>query len=261
LGHLARPPLDAQLHRLEFRDSGGQQRRWWFDPDATRKQYDKPAVTGSRHIFIRGHIPVVMLEHVRGLGRKGQIVNVKRGYARHHLVPKGLAVFGTWENIDMYADPALVEDPALKARVASERGRLPFDWVDEIRLRFVRWAREDDLQIFLEPVTVWDVLETLSAKHELDLLPGNLDMPENGLCLVGTHEVPVRIAFRSPETAAGRYTIQIEGVSQQSQQDELRHEEMAKAVADSIAYQLPQRGGATAGVEEDSEDEFDDAGD
>lgn len=75
------------------------------------------------------------------VGVKGQIVHVKRlravisgpsaprrGYARHHLVPNGLAAFGTWENIDMHADPGLIEDPTLKARVATQRGQLPFDW-------------------------------------------------------------------------------------------------------------------------------------
>merc|ERR1712113_1350845 len=144
---------------------------------------------------------VVMLSSVRGVGRKGQIVNVKRGFARHHLVPKGLAVFGTWENIDSYADPTLVEDATLKARVQAERGRLPFDWVDDIRLKFVRWAREDNLASLLEPITMWDLLEEVSENHELDLLPGNVDMPEGGISDVGTHQVPVRIAFRNPESA------------------------------------------------------------
>lgn len=235
-----------------------QQRRWWHDHDARRNTYDKPAVTGAKYVFVRQHVPVVLLENVRGLGSRGQIVNVKRGYARHHLVPKGLAVFGTWENIDLHADPSLVEDPALKARVASERGRLPFDWVDDVRLRFVRWAREDEAQTLVEPIDVWDVLEALSAHHELDLLPGSLDFPEGGIYQVGIHEVPVRMAFRNPEMAAGRYTIRIDAVSQQSQQDELRREEMAKAVADSIRFQLPQRGGAADASDEEEDDEFGD---
>lgn len=231
-----------------------QQRRWWYDVDANRRSqsWDKPAVTGTKYVFIRQHVPMVMLQNVRGLGKKGQIVNVKRGYARHQLVPKGLAVFGTWENIDAYADPALVEDPALKARVASERGRLPFDWVDDVRLEFIRWAREDELNTLLEPITVWDILQSLSTDHELDLLPGNLDLPEDGIARVGDHQVPVKIPFRSPDMAAGRYTISVSAIAQQSLQEELRREEMAKAVKESIRFQLPQKGGAVRGrTEED----------
>eukprot|EP00405_Crypthecodinium_cohnii_P018573 CAMPEP_0206464990 /NCGR_PEP_ID=MMETSP0324_2-20121206/27551_1 /ASSEMBLY_ACC=CAM_ASM_000836 /TAXON_ID=2866 /ORGANISM="Crypthecodinium cohnii, Strain Seligo" /LENGTH=296 /DNA_ID=CAMNT_0053937739 /DNA_START=50 /DNA_END=940 /DNA_ORIENTATION=+ len=233
-----------------------QQRRWWFDPDATKRNHDKPAVTGSSYVFIKAHVPVVLLDNVKGLGKSGQIVHVKRGYARHFLVPKGLAVFGTWENIDAYADPELMEDPAMKARVASQTGRLPFDWVDEIELRFVRWTREDDSAVLVDPISIWDVLEALSTDHELDLLPTNISMPEQGFTRSGHHEVPVRIAFRNPETASGRYTVKINAVSQQSLQDEMAKEEMAKAVADRSRFKIQQRGGAMD-FETDSEEEED----
>merc|ERR1712224_349765 len=162
------------------------QRRWWYwDPDASRKNWDKPAICYSEHVWIKQQVPCVMLESVPGIGKKGQIVHLKRGYARHVLVPKGQAVFGTWENIDMYADPALVEDPSMKARVASARGRLPFDWVDELKVRFVRWAREDEADVLLEPINQWDLLRELSDRYELDLLPGNLDFPDGGISTTG----------------------------------------------------------------------------
>merc|ERR1719223_2009168 len=111
-------------------------------------------MTGTKHVYVKNHIPVVLLETLRGLGMKGQIVHVKRGYARHQLIPKGRAVLGTWE-----------------------------------------------------------ILEELSAEHELDLLPANLDVPEDGFSDVGEHEISVRVAFRSPEMAAGRYTIPAQLVS------------------------------------------------
>eukprot|EP00927_Polykrikos_kofoidii_P072719 TRINITY_DN68802_c0_g1_i1.p1 TRINITY_DN68802_c0_g1~~TRINITY_DN68802_c0_g1_i1.p1 ORF type:complete len:299 (-),score=39.96 TRINITY_DN68802_c0_g1_i1:165-1016(-) len=227
------------------------QRRWWYDVDAGLKHRDKPAISRSRHIFVRNHVPVVLLDTVRGLGKKGQIVNVKRGYARHHLVPKGLGLFGTWENIDLYADPTLIDDPSLQARLASTRGRLPFDWVDEIKVQFIRWAREDNLEYLLEPVTVWDLLEELSEKCELDLLPGNVDLPENGFDRAGIHDVPVRIPFRSADVASGRYTLRAEVLTRQSQEDLLRVEEMTRAVEQSRRFELPQRAQRIGGGEGD----------
>lgn len=188
-------------------------------------------------MWIKNQIPVVLLQNVKGVGQKGQIVHVKRGYARHTLVAKGLAAFGTWENIDMYADPKLIDDPVIKARAFSDKGRLPFDWVDEVELRFIRQARQDQLSILLEPVTVWDILEELSANHDLDLLPSNLEMPES-LVAMGKHEVPVRIAFRNPETTAGRYTIRVELVSLQTQQEEVRKQEMQKQLEEHGRFQL-----------------------
>lgn len=235
--------------------------RWWYDVDASRKKYDKPAVTGSQYVWIRMQVPVVMLQDVRGLGKKGQIVEVKRGFARHNLVPKGLAVFATWENIDMYADPHLVDDPTLKARVASERGRLPFDWVDEIKLSYVRWTREDDSGILVAPVTVWDILETLSNEHQLDCVPGNVTIPEDGFNQVGHHEIPLRIPVRNPDAAAGKYNVSLEIISQQSLLEEMRRLEMTKAVEGTMKFQLKTRGTAVAEAEysEDDEDSEHDA--
>lgn len=243
----------APLDRGSGPGGAAAQRRWWWDVDASRKgAYDKPAVTGSKHVFVKQHVPCVMLETVKGIGKKGQIVHVKRGYARHNLVPKRLAVFGTWENIDMYADPELVEDPTLRGLAATARGRLPFDWVDEIRLRFVRWARDDDLSVLRDPITVWDVLAELSSGHDLDLLPSNVDLPSGHISGTGVHEVPVRISFRNPESAAGKYTIRVDAVSHQSLEVDLRREEMARAVAEGMRFSLPQRGGAVA-LEADEE--------
>ncbi len=34
-------------------------------------------------------------------GHSAALRRARRGYARHRLVPKGLAAFGTWENIDV----------------------------------------------------------------------------------------------------------------------------------------------------------------
>jgi len=221
---------------------------WYWDVDANRKNRDKPAMTSPHfaHVFLAGQIPVVLLDTVRGVGRKGQIVSVKRGYARHHLVPKGLAVLGTWENIDMYADPTFVDDPTMQGRVGRERQRLPFDWVGELRLRFQCWAMEDQLDTLAEPLTVWEVLEELSQAYELDLLPGNIDVPEGGYTKVGVYEVDVRVPFRDPERAVGRYSILVEIVSEQSLLEERRRDAMAKAAKESARFTLLQRASSQA---------------
>merc|ERR1712187_964812 len=122
-------------------------------------------------------------------------------------------------------------------------------------------ARDDSATTLLEPITVWDILEHLSDDHELDLLPGNVDMPEDGMASIGMYEVPVRVAFRNPEAAAGRYTLRVEVLSQQSQEAMMRQQEMARAVEQSRRFELPQRalpggsGGQDIGFDEDDEDE------
>ena len=45
---------------------------------------------------------VILLEDVRGLGKKGEVVNAKAGHARNFLFPRKLAIEGTKENIKQW---------------------------------------------------------------------------------------------------------------------------------------------------------------
>jgi large subunit ribosomal protein L9 len=42
---------------------------------------------------------VILTEDVQNLGRSGEVVNVKPGYGRNYLIPRGLAVLATTKNI------------------------------------------------------------------------------------------------------------------------------------------------------------------
>lgn len=44
---------------------------------------------------------VILVESVNHLGRSGDLVTVKAGFARNYLVPKGLAMMATKENIEI----------------------------------------------------------------------------------------------------------------------------------------------------------------
>jgi len=45
---------------------------------------------------------IVLLKDIEGLGFQGQEINVKRGYARNHLIPKNFAVLATKENKEKF---------------------------------------------------------------------------------------------------------------------------------------------------------------
>ena len=44
---------------------------------------------------------VILVESVIGLGRAGEVVSVKAGYGRNYLIPRGIAVFSSPENMAM----------------------------------------------------------------------------------------------------------------------------------------------------------------
>ena len=60
---------------------------------------------------------VILLKDVNGLGKAGELVNAKTGYARYYLLPNGLALEGTPKNIKDWEQQ--VED--LKAKNEQER--------------------------------------------------------------------------------------------------------------------------------------------
>ena len=42
---------------------------------------------------------VILLDHIEKLGRKGEVVSVKRGFARNYLIPRGFALYATPQNM------------------------------------------------------------------------------------------------------------------------------------------------------------------
>jgi len=45
------------------------------------------------------HINVVLTEDLANLGKSGELVRVRPGYARNYLIPRGLAISATAENV------------------------------------------------------------------------------------------------------------------------------------------------------------------
>ncbi len=46
---------------------------------------------------------MVLREDLEGKGKKGEIIEVKPGFARNYLYPTSRAVYATPENVEMYA--------------------------------------------------------------------------------------------------------------------------------------------------------------
>ncbi|MDP3559163.1 MAG: 50S ribosomal protein L9 [Legionellaceae bacterium] len=64
---------------------------------------------------------IVLLENVKNLGKLGEVVRVKAGYARNFLVPEKKAVFATVENLkQVELNRVLLEEKAQKVRAAAE---------------------------------------------------------------------------------------------------------------------------------------------
>jgi large subunit ribosomal protein L9 len=68
-------------------------------------------------------IEVLLRRSIESLGRVGEVVRVKPGYARNYLFPRGLAVFPTEDNLRR-VERDKAEEAALETERAKERAEL-----------------------------------------------------------------------------------------------------------------------------------------
>ena len=73
------------------------------------------------------HLQVVLREDVHNLGKTGELVRVKPGYARNYLLPRGLAAIATRGNIEQIEHEqkaAVARATKLKASAEAEASKL-----------------------------------------------------------------------------------------------------------------------------------------
>ena len=73
------------------------------------------------------HLQVVLREDVHNLGKTGELVRVKPGYARNYLLPRGLAALATRGNIEQIEHEqkaAVARAVKMKASAEAEAGKL-----------------------------------------------------------------------------------------------------------------------------------------
>ena len=109
---------------------------------------------------------VILLEPLENLGDVGQVVNVKPGYARNYLLPRGLAVSATESNLK-----------ALEAKIRAQAKRLAERKADAERLKELLEnltltipVRAGENKIY-GSVTAKDIAEALSRQHGIPLTP------------------------------------------------------------------------------------------
>lgn len=131
---------------------------------------------------------VILLKDVPGLGERGQIQDVKEGYARNYLLPRGLAAEATGGTIRLFqGQKKAVEDRVQRERDEAEQlaGRLA-QMVLEIRVRAGEGGR------LFGAVTAHQVADALAARGFLvSKKQVELDEP---IKAAGFYKVPVRIS-------------------------------------------------------------------
>jgi large subunit ribosomal protein L9 len=130
---------------------------------------------------------VILREDVRSLGKAGELVKVKPGYARNYLLPQGLAYEATEGNRKRIA----AESRARQARQSQERDAAlaAAATLGQVSITLARKAGEGE-RLF-GSITAQDIAAELAAQgHPVDRRKIELPQPIKSL---GTHLVPIRL--------------------------------------------------------------------
>jgi large subunit ribosomal protein L9 len=128
---------------------------------------------------------IVLMHDVIHTGKRGEVVDVKRGYARNYLLPKGLALEATPGNLKVFDQ----QRKKIEVRHAQEREAATEVATALAGIRLDIAKRATEAGALYGSVTAAEVAEALVAKgFEID--PRQLDL-EGGIKAIGDHGVRI----------------------------------------------------------------------
>ncbi len=132
---------------------------------------------------------LVLLSDVESLGKIGDVVDVKMGYARNYLVPYGKALHATEENL---------------ASVQIKLDELACEAAEELGVARLRQKKLDGLAIAVSVRTTEegkmfgsvgssDIVAAIQESSGLDVPRSEVQLPEGPIRELGDHEITVAL--------------------------------------------------------------------
>jgi large subunit ribosomal protein L9 len=130
---------------------------------------------------------LILREDVDNLGKGGEVVDVKPGYGRNFLIPRGLAVPASSRNVkELEHEKAMAAAKAAKLKASAEAVAKR---LSDTPITLKRKVGEQDK--LYGSVTALDVAEALASRG-LDIDRRSIDLAEP-IKTVGKHEIPVKL--------------------------------------------------------------------
>lgn len=136
---------------------------------------------------------IILMTDVRSLGKRGEVVDVKPGYARNYLLPQGFALEATEGNRRYFEQMRAKID----ARLAKEREAAQeiADRMNGMRIEIAK--RVGETETLYGSVTATEIALELEKK-DIEVDKRRIDL-EGGIKTLGDHEVRIHL---HPEVAA-----------------------------------------------------------
>ncbi len=131
---------------------------------------------------------VILLDNIKGVGKKDEVINASDGYARNFLFPKKLAVEANAENMSKLKN---------KQDSAQHKKDVEKEKAEEIAKKFnditvtIKVKAGDNGRIF-GGVTSKEIAENLKAQHKIDIDKKKIVLNET-IKNLGVFNVPVKL--------------------------------------------------------------------
>lgn len=143
---------------------------------------------------------VILLKDVKGLGKEGDLVEAKAGYARNYLFPKKLAIEATPSNLNRWKTKQK-EAEAREKKERTEALKLK-EKIESLNLELKGKAGEGG-KLF-GSITSKDISDALKAQYNIDIDRRKIELKDN-IKTIGTTEVEIKVY---PEISA-KLTVKV----------------------------------------------------
>ena len=129
---------------------------------------------------------IILLESLSKIGKAGEVVSVKDGYAKNYLIPKNKAIVANKTNLANLKDS--VEKINLNNKFKIEEANSLRQKIDEMTFIITMEANEDGN--LYGAITQQQVIKSISIDHEL-LNPESVILPQ--IKTIGNHTISIRL--------------------------------------------------------------------
>lgn len=137
---------------------------------------------------------VILLKEVKGMGKEGDLVNSKDGYARNYLIPRNIAIEATSENLRKWEE-AKKQEAAKKKQEIEEANALK-ERLEKLTVE-VKAKGGSGGRLF-GSITSQDIAAALKEQHGVDIDKRKIEMKDN-IKNAGAAEVDLKLY---PEVSA-----------------------------------------------------------
>lgn len=132
---------------------------------------------------------VILLEKVRNLGALGETVKVRSGYGRNYLIPNGLAVMATKDNIAKFeARRAELEAKAAENLAKAQARAEKLAALGSVTIG----ANAGDEGKMFGSVGTSDIAEAITAAG-VEVSRSEVKMPEGAIRMLGEYDIDVQL--------------------------------------------------------------------